>query len=81
MRSFTASFVLFKLIQADFRTDGRRQCEYRSIEVETKLMPQTNGSTRLRIGNSDVLVSVKVEVDTPFPNSPDEGKLEFFVDL
>ncbi|KAK0082191.1 hypothetical protein PV325_010900 [Microctonus aethiopoides] len=68
-------------VDANFRTDGRRQCEYRSIEVETKLMPQTNGSTRLRIGNSDVLVSVKVEVDSPFPNSPDEGKLEFFVDF
>ncbi|XP_057337025.1 exosome complex component RRP42 [Microplitis mediator] len=67
-------------VDADLRIDGRRQCEYRSIEIETKLMPQTNGSARLRVGNTDVLVGVKVEVDTPFPDRPNEGKLEFFVD-
>lgn len=43
-------------------------------------MPQTNGSSRLRIGNTDVLVGIKLEVDTPFPDSPNTGKLEFFVD-
>ncbi|KAG8036970.1 hypothetical protein G9C98_004292 [Cotesia typhae] len=43
-------------VDADLRIDGRRQCEYRSIEIETKLMPQTNGSARLKIGNTDVLV-------------------------
>jgi len=67
-------------VDADFRTDGRRRCEHRFFEIETKLMPHTNGSSRLRIGNTDVLVGVKVEVDTPFPERPLEGKIEFFVD-
>ena len=67
-------------VDADFRNDGRRRCEYRSMEIETKLMPQTHGSARLRIGNTDVLVGVKVELDTPLVDRPDEGKLEFFVD-
>lgn len=43
-------------------------------------MSQTNGSSRLRIGNTDVLVGIKLEVDSPFPDSPNTGKLEFFVD-
>ncbi|KAG7203192.1 hypothetical protein KM043_010299 [Ampulex compressa] len=67
-------------VDADFRNDGRRRCEYRAMEVETKLMPQTHGSARLRIGNTDVLVGVKVELDSPLAEKPDEGKLEFFVD-
>ncbi|KZC04226.1 PREDICTED: exosome complex component RRP42-like [Dufourea novaeangliae] len=67
-------------VDADFRNDGRKRCEYRSMEIETKLMPQTHGSARLRIGNTDILVGVKVELDTPNADKPDEGKLEFFVD-
>ncbi|XP_043794150.1 exosome complex component RRP42-like isoform X1 [Apis laboriosa] len=67
-------------IDADFRNDGRRQCEYRSMEIETKLMPQTHGSARLRIGNTDILVGIKVELDIPHADKPNEGKLEFFVD-
>ncbi|XP_015585207.1 exosome complex component RRP42 [Cephus cinctus] len=67
-------------VDANFRNDGRIRNEYRAMELETKLMPQTNGSARIRLGNTDVLVGVKVEVDTPFPDNPFEGKLEFFVD-
>ncbi|KAK2574979.1 hypothetical protein KPH14_008742 [Odynerus spinipes] len=67
-------------VDADFRNDGRKRCEYRSLEIETNLMQQTHGSSRLRIGNTDVLVGVKVEIDTPYVDRPHEGKLEFFVD-
>ncbi|XP_012241547.1 exosome complex component RRP42 isoform X2 [Bombus vosnesenskii] len=67
-------------IDADFRNDGRRRCEYRSMEIETKLMPQTHGSARLRIGNTDILVGIKIELDVPHADRPNEGKLEFFVD-
>ncbi|XP_017753359.1 PREDICTED: exosome complex component RRP42 isoform X1 [Eufriesea mexicana] len=67
-------------IDADFRNDGRRRCEYRPMEIETKLMPQTHGSARLHIGNTDILVGIKVELDIPYADTPNEGKLEFFVD-
>ncbi|XP_015115786.1 exosome complex exonuclease RRP42 [Diachasma alloeum] len=67
-------------VDGDFRTDGRSRLEYRALEIETNIMPQTNGSVRLRIANTDVLVTVKVEVDTPSLDRPNEGKLEFFVD-
>jgi len=44
-------------------------------------MKHTHGSARLRIGNiTDVLVGVKLEIDTPYVEKPEEGKLEFFVD-
>lgn len=50
------------------------------LEIESKLMEQVNGSARVRLGNSDILVGVKMEIDTPFPDRPFEGKIEFFVD-
>ena len=67
-------------LQTDSRLDGRSRLEYRMIEIESKLMEQVNGSARVRLGNSDVMAGVKLEIDTPFPDSPFEGKLEFFVD-
>lgn len=67
-------------IDADLRNDGRRRSEYRSLELETGLMPHTHGSARLRIGDSDVLACVKLELDTPLVDKPNDGKLEFYVD-
>ncbi|XP_058809162.1 exosome complex exonuclease RRP42 [Phymastichus coffea] len=67
-------------VDANFRNDGRCRIDYRSMELETKLMDQVHGSSRIRIGNTDVLVGVKVEIDTPYPDNPYEGKIEFFVD-
>ncbi|XP_001601196.1 exosome complex component RRP42 [Nasonia vitripennis] len=67
-------------VDANFRNDGRSRTDYRCMELETKLMDQVHGSARLRIGNTDILVGVKVEIDTPYPDSPNEGKIEFFVD-
>jgi exosome complex component RRP42 len=32
------------------------------------------------LANSDILVGVKTEIDTPLPERPNEGKLEFFID-
>lgn len=50
------------------------------MEVETKVIPHTSGSARLRLANTDILVGVKAEVDVPTAANPGEGKLEFFVD-
>ncbi|XP_043471525.1 exosome complex component RRP42 [Leptopilina heterotoma] len=67
-------------VDSDSRIDGRSRLEYRVLEIESKLMEQVNGSARVRLGNSDILVGVKMEIDTPFPDRPFEGKIEFFVD-
>ncbi|XP_077276528.1 exosome complex component Rrp42 [Temnothorax americanus] len=68
-------------VDLDLRNDGRSRYQYRSIEIETRLMKHAHGSARLRIGNiTDVLVGVKLEIDTPYAERPNEGKLDFFVD-
>lgn len=60
--------------------DGRRRGDYRPIELETGIVEHAFGSARLRLANTDILVAVKLEVDSPFHGTPHEGKIEFFVD-
>lgn len=67
-------------IQENIRCDGRRRSDYRPMEVETDVVQNSNGSARLRLANSDVLASIKAEIDVPHTSRPNEGKIEFFVD-
>ncbi|GAB0092617.1 Rrp42 [Sergentomyia squamirostris] len=67
-------------VQEDVRTDGRTRKDYRPMELETNIVSHTSGSARLRLANSDILVGIKTEIDTPYVDHHDEGKIEFFVD-
>lgn len=67
-------------VEDDLRCDGRTRSDYRPIEIETGLVTHANGSCRLRLANTDVLVAVKSEIDIPHMDKPDEGKITFFVD-
>lgn len=67
-------------IQENNRCDGRTRSDYRPMELETDIAQNSNGSARLRLANSDVMASIKAEIDVPLANRPNEGKLEFFVD-
>jgi len=57
------------------RLSGRAFDEYRQIVVEKDVLTSTEGSARVRIGNTQVLVGVKVDLSTPFKDKPDEGTL------
>ena len=67
-------------VQDDFRTDGRSCEDYRHVELETGIISNANGSSKIRLGNSELLVSAKVELGIPVPQAPKEGRLEFHVD-
>ncbi|CAH1108198.1 unnamed protein product [Psylliodes chrysocephalus] len=73
------TFVLHG-VEENFRVDGREREDYRPMELETDIVSHAFGSARLRLANTDILVAVKIEVDVPFPESPHQGKIEFFVD-
>lgn len=47
-------------IAQDLRCDGRKRLTYRPIHVETGVIPQANGSARVKIGATEVIASVKV---------------------
>lgn len=67
-------------VQDDYRSDGRTNIDYRPMELETDVVSNASGSARLRLANTDILVGVKTEIDTPTSDQPSLGKIEFFVD-
>jgi exosome complex component RRP42 len=57
------------------RYDGRKNLDYRNIEVETGIIRTAEGSARVKIGETEIFAGVKFEVGKPYPDSPDEGTM------
>jgi len=57
------------------RFDGRKPDEFRKIFIETEVSKKAEGSARVKIGKTEVIVGIKLDVSEPYPDSPNEGKL------
>lgn len=57
------------------RIDGRKDTEFRKVTIEKNPFGNAEGSARVRIGETDVIAGVKMEVGKPFPDKLDEGVL------
>ena len=68
-------------IDAGKRLDGRALTDYREIKIEQGLIEKAEGSARILLGKTEVLVGIKVETGTPFPDTPNEGVLTVNVEL
>lgn len=66
---------LIESLSKNIRFDGRKLDEYREIKVETGIFATAEGSARVRIGETEVLAGVKISIEQPFPDKPDEGML------
>lgn len=64
-----------ELLQEGKRFDGRNPFDYRKIEIETGISKNAEGSARVKIGDTEVLVGVKLDVMEPFTDTPDSGAL------
>lgn len=60
-------------LQQDTRGDGRGCNEFRNISIETGVSKTAEGSSRVRLGETEVMAGVKLGVGEPFPDSPDQG--------
>ena len=65
-------YVLSKLREGE-RIDGRAFDEYRPIEIKTGLIEKAEGSALVKIGNTQVIVGIKMQPGEPFPDTPDKG--------
>ncbi len=63
------------------RFDGRGLDEYRDLEVETGISKKAEGSARVKLGKTEVIVGVKLGITEPYPDSPDEGNLMVTAEL
>jgi len=62
-------------LEKDKRFDGRNPLEFREISIEKDVSNKAEGSVRVRIGKTEVLVGVKMNVSEPYPDSPNKGNL------
>jgi len=67
---------ILKLLGAGTRLDGRKAFEFRGpIEIDYNFVNTAEGSARVRIGETEVIAGVKMEVGEPYPDNPDEGTI------
>lgn len=72
---------LLNALKKDVRFDGRKKLDFRQVTVETGITKNAEGSARVKIGGTEVLAGVKMEVMTPYPDRPNEGTLMVNVEL
>lgn len=66
---------IIKLSQSDRRLDGRKLVDYRDIKVEKGVVRSAEGSARVKIGRTEVIAGIKMEVMQPYPDAPDQGSI------
>ena len=66
---------LLSILDKKIRIDGRELEDYRDITLEYDVSKHAEGSARVKIGDTEVIVGVKLEVGSPFSDKPDEGTI------
>ncbi len=67
---------IIKLFSSNTRLDGRKLTEYRKpLSLDVGAVKTAEGSARVKIGKTDVIVGVKAEVMEPYPDIPDQGSI------
>jgi len=64
---------LVKLAEDGKRADGRKFDEFRNIEIEVNVISKAEGSAKVKIGNTQVLAGIKMDIGEPYPDTPDSG--------
>ncbi|MFH1630744.1 MAG: exosome complex protein Rrp42 [Candidatus Aenigmatarchaeota archaeon] len=63
------------------RLDGRKFDEYRNLEIEKDVVSSAEGSARVKLGNTDIIAGVKMEIGKPYPDSPADGTMSVSIEL
>jgi len=62
-------------LKKGIRIDGRKLDELRPIKIETGFLSTAEGSARVIFGDAEVIAGVKMAVEKPYPDTPDDGVL------
>jgi len=62
-------------LDKNIRYDGRNTTDYRTIIIERGVSETAEGSATVKIGETQVLVGVKLSIEKPFPDTPENGNL------
>ncbi|MFB6199469.1 MAG: exosome complex protein Rrp42 [Candidatus Nanohaloarchaea archaeon] len=65
-----------KMVEEDERLDGRDLDEMRDIKIEADYINETaEGSAKVTVGDTQVVVGLKVGVEEPYPDRPGKGNI------
>lgn len=70
-----------QMIDNEKRMDGRDLRDYRELKIEQGIIERAEGSARVLLGKTEVVVGVKIEMGEPFPDTPNEGVLTVNAEL
>ncbi len=66
---------ILQYLSRGLRYDGRKNNEFRNVVVEYDVSSTAEGSARVNIGETEVIAGVKLSIEKPYPDTPDNGSL------
>jgi exosome complex component RRP42 len=72
---------ILKGLKENIRIDGRKCDEFREVKIEYGVTRNAEGSAKVTIGDTEVIVGVKMSLETPYPDTPDSGNFMVNVEL
>ncbi len=72
---------IISLIKEGKRVDGRGLDDFREVSLEYNISKNAEGSAKCKIGETEVIVGVKMNVGEPYSDSPDEGVITVTAEL
>jgi exosome complex component RRP42 len=72
---------IVELLASEKRVDERGLTDYREIQLEPGVIERAEGSARVRLGKTDVLVGIKIATGAPFSDVPGKGVLTVNAEL
>lgn len=73
--------TLARMFEKGKRFDGRGLQDLRDFKIETGVSNKAEGSARVKLGKTEVVVGVKMDTGEPYPDSQDSGNLSVSGDL
>lgn len=64
-----------KYLREGKRFDGRSLLDFRKITIEKNISKKSEGSVKVKIGKTEMVVGVKLDVSAPYADSPNKGNL------
>lgn len=72
---------ILALLKEGKRVDGRSLEDYRDLEIKVNVIGKAEGSAWVKLGNTQVLVGIKIDMGEPFPDLPEKGVITTNVEL
>ena len=72
---------IIQYLEKEKRFDGRELGEFRELTIEKSVSKKAEGSVKVKLGKTEVIVGIKMDVGEPYPDSKDKGNLMVTAEL